>query len=259
MSNTPAILNRPDGHHLAYHSYQGASDKPTTVIFLGGFASDMGGTKAIALDEWARAQSRSFVRFDYFGHGQSTGKFEEGTISRWADDALAIIDEVAKGDLLLIGSSMGGWVSLLSSLKRADRIKGLCLIAPAPDFTEKLMWKGFSEEIRNTIMTEGVYRQPTLYDEDPYTITRALIEDGRNNLLLDDPLGYDGPVRILQGMKDADVPWKHALKLVNALTSTDVRLNLIKEGDHRLSTEPDLALLLNTVETLLDQIEGKSA
>ena len=250
---TPAcILNRPDGEQIAYHAYTGSGDSGVTVVFLGGFMSDMGGTKAVALQEWAQARGQAFVRFDYYGHGESSGAFAKGTISRWADDAIAVIDEVTEGPLVLVGSSMGGWVSLLAARARPGRIAGFVGIAPAPDFTEKLMWAGFPEKIRTRIMTEGRYEKPSDYDDGPYIISKALIEDGRDNQLLDAPIALSCPVRILQGMQDPDVPWQHAFKLIDAIESDDLEFTLIKAGDHRLSEPADLARLTRTIEALIE-------
>ncbi len=229
---------------------------PVGLTWLGGFKSDMTGTKATALSNWARGARRHLLRFDYYAHGASSGDFRKATVGRWLDDALAAIDTLAAGPQILIGSSMGGWMALLAALARPARIKGLVLIAPAPDFTQELMWAGFSDEIKATLVREGVYRAPSDYDEAPYEITMRLIEEGRNHLLLDKPIAFDKPVRILQGMKDPDVPWQHAMRLVDALTSTDVTIQLSKEGDHRLSGAADIARLQQTIETLLTEIES---
>ncbi|MEN8722052.1 MAG: alpha/beta hydrolase [Alphaproteobacteria bacterium] len=270
MSVAPNYLTRPDGSKLAYHRTSqnstpddsavhhrtGAdSRKPTGVVFLGGFMSDMGGTKAIALQDWAQKAGRDFLRFDYFGHGQSDGPFTDGCISRWADDAIAMIDEMTDGPQLLVGSSMGGWVMTLAALARPERMAGLVGIAPAPDFTEKLMWPNFSDEIKKQILEDGKYEQPSEYDPEPYTITKKLIEDGRENLLLDAPIPLHMPIRVLQGQEDPDVPWTHALKYVEMLESKDVEITLVKHGDHRLSEPGNLALLIRTVEALLAEIE----
>lgn len=259
MSSTPQFLTRPDGSKLAYHRTKVDASKsagPTGVVFLGGFMSDMGGTKAIALQEWAQSAGRHFLRFDYFGHGESDGPFTDGCISRWADDAIAMIDEQTEGPQLLVGSSMGGWVMTLAALARQERIAGLVGIAPAPDFTQKLMWPSFSDEIKSMIMEEGKYEQPSEYDPEPYTITKKLIEDGANNLLLDAPIPLHQPIRVLQGQADPDVPWEHALKYVERLESKDVEITLVKHGDHRLSEPHNLDLLIRTVKNLLRQIEG---
>jgi len=250
-------LARPDSETLAYMIDGCAKPAgPTELVWLGGFKSDMTGTKAEALSHWARGADRNFLRFDYFAHGASSGDFKQGTIGRWLDDALTAIDTLSKGPLVLVGSSMGGWITLLAALARPERVKALVLIAPAPDFTQELMWAGFSDEIRETLKREGIYREPSEYDDEPYEITMKLIEEGRNHLLLGAPINFKGPVRILQGMQDPDVPWQHAMRLVEALASEDVTINLSKTGDHRLSTAADIARLTATVEDVLAVVEG---
>lgn len=249
-------LARPDGESLAYQLEIPAEPAgPTGLVWLGGFKSDMTGTKAQALAGWAEANGRALLRFDYFAHGASSGDFAEATVGRWLDDALAAFDELTEGPQVLVGSSMGGWIALLTALARPERVKALVLIAPAPDFTEELMWKDFSDEVREILLAEGVYRRPSEYDEEPYEITMRLIEEGRDHLLLGGPIALALPVRILQGMADADVPWTHAMRLVEALVSDDVTIHLSKAGDHRLSTPGDIARLTQTVAALLDQIE----
>ncbi len=225
------------------------------LFWLGGFASDMKGTKAEALDAWAAAHGRACVRFDYSGHGESGGAFVDGTISRWLEESLAVFDRCCDGPQIVIGSSMGGWIALL--LARAlqqraagrGRLAGMILIAPAPDFTEALMWTAFSPEIRDEIMTKGVWLRPSDYGA-PQPITRALIEDGRRNLVLTGSINTGCPVRILQGAKDPDVPWQHAFELTHRLPSEDVVLTMIQDGDHRLSRPQDIARLLATVSEL---------
>lgn len=246
------FLERPDGTKLAYSYRKGQHKDAPTIVFLCGFMSDMGGTKAAALDAWAARRGLSFLRFDYFGHGASSGPFEDGTISRWKADALAMLDEVVPdGPLLLVGSSMGGWIMLLAARERAQRLHALVGIAPAPDFTEKLMWARFTPEEQRTIMEEGQLIQPSDYDE-PYTITRALIEDGRQNLLLDSTIEVHCPVRILQGQQDEDVPWEHALKTAAAIASDDVVTMLVKGADHRMSEPADIARLEAVLDELLE-------
>jgi pimeloyl-ACP methyl ester carboxylesterase len=219
------------------------------VVFLPGFRSDMRGTKAMALREACAAAGRAFLRFDYSGHGESEGRFEDGTIGAWARDAIAVLDSLAEGPQVLVGSSMGGWIALLLARARPQRLAGMVLLAPAPDFTEKLMWPSFSAAQRETILEQGVLHLPSQYGE-PTPVTRALIEDGRHHNLLDAPIALDCPVRIIQGMADPDVPWQHALRLAETITGGDVHLHLVKDGDHRLSRPQDLALLVETVEKL---------
>jgi pimeloyl-ACP methyl ester carboxylesterase len=246
-----AQLKRDGGENIAYEQRAG---KAPGIVWLGGFKSDMTGTKATALDAMAARQGRAFLRFDYFGHGQSSGDFRNGTITRWRDDALAVFDALTQGPQILVGSSMGGWISLLLARARPERIAGMLLIAPAPDFTETLMWPGLPEDAKRQIMEQGEWSRPSEYDHESYPITRALIEDGRNNLILQDRLKFSFPVRILQGMQDPDVPWNHALKLIDAIDG-DVRLTLIKNGDHRLSTPRDLTLIEETLAGLIAEIE----
>jgi pimeloyl-ACP methyl ester carboxylesterase len=226
------------------------------VFWLGGFNSDMKGTKAQALDEWAATQRRACVRFDYSGHGESSGSFADGTIGQWHEESLKVFDAFCEGPQVVVGSSMGGWMALLLARALAKRpasrakLAGLVLIAPAPDFTEELMWKGFSQEIRDEIMTKGVWHRPSEYSEQAYPITRALIEEGRNHLLLGGTIDVGCPVRILQGAQDPDVPWRHAFALTHCLPSDDVVLTLVQDGDHRLSRPQDIARMLSAVGEL---------
>jgi pimeloyl-ACP methyl ester carboxylesterase len=223
------------------------------VVWLGGFRSDMQSTKAQALDDWAAARGRAFLRFDYSGHGESEGRFEDGTISRWAEESVAVIRSFAAQTPILVGSSMGGWIALLAARALAReappvRPSALVLIAPAVDFTQALMWEALPPEIRETIERDGVWMRPSAYAREPYPITRALIEDGRRNLLLDGPIRTHCPVHILQGMQDPDVPWRHAMCLVEHLPGDEVIVTLIKDGDHRLSRPQDLDRLVAAVE-----------
>jgi pimeloyl-ACP methyl ester carboxylesterase len=223
------------------------------LLWLGGFNSDMKGTKAVALDEWAAEHGRAFVRFDYSGHGESGGKLVDGTIGRWLEDTLAVFERFCAGPQIVVGSSMGGWMALLLArelIKRSRNasLAGLVLIAPAPDFTEELMWKNFSPAIRKEIETSGVWLRPSPYgDGSPYPITRALIEEGRNHLLLGGSIDVGCPVRILQGGQDPDVPWRHAFALAHRLPADDVVLTMIQDGDHRLSRPQDIARIISAV------------
>ena len=222
------------------------------LFWLGGFKSDMRGTKALALDAWAAEHKRACIRFDYSGHGESGGDFVEGTIGRWLEESVAVFEQFCVGPQVVIGSSMGGWMALLLARELAKRpaprasLKGLVLIAPAPDFTEELMWKGFSPEIRHQIETTGVWLRPSEYG-DPYPITRNLIEEGRKHLLLGGTIEVGCPVHILQGAQDPDVPWKHAFALAHRLPAEDVVLTIIQDGDHRLSRPQDIARILAAV------------
>jgi pimeloyl-ACP methyl ester carboxylesterase len=254
----PSFLPRPDGQRLAYRRTAGDPAR-AGAIWLGGFRSDMEGEKAAALHAWAEASGRAYVRFDYFGHGASSGAFEDGTVSRWRDDALAVIDQLTDGPQILIGSSMGGFIALLAALARPERVAGLLLVAPAPDFTERLMWAQFPEEVRQTIMRDGVHHIPNSYGFPPTPITRGLIEDGRRWLLYgDQPLPICVPVKILHGLKDPDVPWRHGLELVTRLEqSPDVEFIRIEDGDHRLSRPADLKRLAQTADALAAQVDPR--
>jgi len=229
------------------------------LFWLGGFKSDMQGTKAQALDDWARRHGRALTRFDYSGHGESGGRFAEGTIGCWLEESLAVFETCCEGPQVVIGSSMGGWMALLMGRELARRAKpaaaggaratiaALVLIAPAVDFTEALMWQRFSPEIQRQIETEGSWQRPSAYGEAPYPITRALIEEGRQHLLLGGMIETGCPVRILQGVQDPDVPWQHAVDLTARLAQDDVVLTLVKDGDHRLSRLEDIERLLAAV------------
>lgn len=241
-------LQRDDGNYLAYARTPG---KSPTVVFLGGFRSDMTGTKAVALEAWAEKRGQAFLRFDYLGHGQSSGRFEDGTIGRWKDDSLAAIDALTEGKLVLVGSSMGGWLSLLTAQARPERLAGLVLIAAAPDFTERMLLGGLSAEDRAALQRDGRLERPSQYSPEPSVFTWKLIEEGRNHLLLDKPLKLPCPVRLLHGQSDPDVPWEYSLQIARHLEAPDVISTFVKGGDHRLSTPADIARLIATVEELL--------
>jgi pimeloyl-ACP methyl ester carboxylesterase len=239
----------PSARRIAVRLRDGA---PPALLWLGGFKSDMAGTKAVALDRWASEQGRACIRFDYSGHGESGGDFAQGTIGRWLEESVAVFEHFATGPTVLIGSSMGGWLALLlarelKKRKTAGSVAGMVLIAPAADFTEELMWKRFSPETRKQIETEGQWLRPSQYSEAPYLITRGLIEDGRKHLLLGGLIETGCPVRILQGVQDPDVPWQHAIELSSRLARDDVVLTLVKDGDHRLSRPEDIERLLAAV------------
>ena len=244
----PAILTRPDGATIAYHRLLGG---PPGIVFLGGFRSDMTGTKALFLEDYCRRRGRTYVRFDYFGHGASSGDFAQGTIGRWREDAIAVIDSLTEGPQILVGSSMGGWIMLLAALARPKRIAALIGIAGAPDFTEELLWPRLTPAQREEIIERGTVVLSSDYDPAGYLYTRALIEDGRRHLLLRAPISLDLPVRLLHGLADTSVPWQLSLRLAERLASRDVAVTLVKDGDHRLSTEPDLARLGQTLDALI--------
>lgn len=232
-----------------------AADAPG-LVWLGGFKSDQTSSKAVALDAWAAERGRAMLRFDYSGHGASEGRFEDGTIGLWLDDALAVVRAASAGPQILVGSSMGAWIALLAvralvAAGEAERVAGLVLIAPAVDFTEDLMWARFGPDIRREITDAGRWLRPSPYGPEPYPVTRALIEDGRRHLLLGDTVRSHGPVHILQGMRDEDVPWEHAMRLVERLAGDPVSITLVKDGDHRLSRDADVARLLAAVEHLV--------
>jgi pimeloyl-ACP methyl ester carboxylesterase len=237
-------LVRDDGETLAWKHVEGHG---ATVLWLGGFRSDMGGSKAQALADWAVAKGRSYLRFDYFGHGDSSGAFVDGAIGRWRADALAAIDDLTTGPLVLVGSSMGGWIACLAALARPERIKALVLIAPAADFTDKLIEPELDDDARAAIDRDGVWVRPSDYgDGDP--ITRQLLQEGRAWSILPGPVEIAAPLRVLQGMADLDVPWRHAFNLALSWAGEDVVFSLIRDGDHRLSRPQDLHRLIAAVE-----------
>jgi pimeloyl-ACP methyl ester carboxylesterase len=242
-------LDRGDGVELAWLREAG---RGPTVVFLPGFRSDMTGEKATALTAFCAERGQAMLRFDYSGHGSSGGRFEHGTIGQWTEDALVLIDRLTAGPLVLVGSSMGGWIALLLALARRDRVAALIGVAAAPDFTERLMWQAMTAEQRLRLVRDGVFLRPSQYGE-PYPITRTLIEEARGRLLLHQPIAIDCPVRLLHGQGDVDVPWRTSLSIASRLTSRDVQVLLVKDGDHRLSRPQDLALLRRTLVPLLGQ------
>lgn len=245
----PDHLTTPQGRRIAYHRTEG---KGPGVVFLGGFKSDMTGTKAVYLQDWAEAQGRAFLRFDYSGHGVSSGDFLDGAIGDWFEDALAVLTHLTEGPQILVGSSMGGWIALQLARAVPERVAGLVGIAAAPDFTEDSMWQGFTDAQRQDLMDKGRVELPSDYSPDPYVITRRLIEDGRTRLVLRDPLPLPFPVRLLQGTADTDVPPAVALRLLDHATGPDIRLTLVKGADHRFSTPDCLAMIAAAV----DQVSG---
>lgn len=246
---THAFLDRADRPRIVYHHRRAAADRidSPTLVFLPGYASDMTGTKALALDGWAAQQGLAMLRFDYAGCGASSGVFEEQALADWRDDALALIDTLICGPVLLIGSSMGGWLALLVALARPARVAGIIGIAAAPDFT---MW-GFSQDEKMTILAEGRLDKPSAYGPEPMVTTRRFWQSGEGHRVLIGEIAIDCPVRLIQGQQDADVPWQYALETQKQLRSQDVELILIKQGDHRLSRDSDIALLIQTVGNLV--------
>lgn len=246
-------LTREDGIELAYERMDGHGP---TIVFLHGFGSTMAGEKSEALAAWCAARGRAMLRFDASGHGGSGGRFEDGSIGRWRDDALAVIDRQSEGELLLVGSSMGGWLALLVALARPRRVIGLVGVAAAPDFTEDLMWAAATPPEQQALLSAGHVEVPSAYGP-PLRITRLLIEDGRRHLMLRDAIDLAVPVRLLHGQRDPDVPWETALRIAERLRGEDVRVMLIKDGDHRLSRPADLDLLCGTVASLLGEDGGQ--
>lgn len=241
-----SFLTRPDGLRLAYNLREGTGP---TVVFLPGYASDMAGTKALALDAWAEASGRAMLRFDYAGCGESEGDFESGTLASWRDDVLLLIDSLTSGPLVLVGSSMGGWIALLAALARPERVQALVGIAAAPDFTD---W-GFAQEEKLQLLQEGRMERPSDYGA-PMVTTRAFWQSGEAHRLLQGPIAIDCPVRLLHGQRDPDVPWHHSTHLAGLLRSADVRTILVKDGDHRLSRPEDLRLLAATVSEFVEAL-----
>ncbi|WP_296762376.1 alpha/beta hydrolase [Sediminimonas sp.] len=249
----PQYLQTPAGRRIAHHRLAGTGPG---VVFLGGFKSDMEGTKALYLQDWAQRNGRAFLRFDYSGHGQSSGAFEDGCIGDWAADAIAAIDALTEGPQILVGSSMGGWIAALVARAMPARVAGMVGIAAAPDFTEDGMWAEFDADQRAAITAQGRLEQPSEYDDAPYVITRRLIEDGRENLVLRAPLGLPFPVRLLQGTADADVPRDVALRLLDHADSPDIHLTLVKGADHRFSTPDCLALVERAIVAVTEKAAG---
>lgn len=257
MDKTPSFLTINEEMKLAYHKNysDNYSDKPT-VIFLGGLMSDMKGTKACFLEEFCAKHHYNFIRFDYLGHGESSGAFTDGTISIWKDNALTIIDQITEGDILLVGSSLGGWVGTLATIERPERIKAFIGIAAAPDFTKGLMWDQFSDDIKHQLHTAGVYEMPSEYDDGcAYPITLKLIEDGNQNLVLGpEELPITCPVRLIHGMVDSDVPFDLSIRLAQKIASTNTTVTLVKDGDHRMSHESTLNLIGTQIKELMNHL-----
>ncbi|MBC6436618.1 MAG: alpha/beta hydrolase [Rhodobacteraceae bacterium] len=248
---TDSMFKTAEGRRLAYNRIAGAEPG---VVFLGGFKSDKEGSKALHLEAWARAQGRAFLRFDYSGHGRSSGAFTDGSVGDWTADAAAVVLGLTKGPQVLVGSSMGGWIALLLARHHPESVAGLVTIAAAPDFTEDDMWAGFSRAERESLMTQGWITQPSEYGE-PYIITRHLIEDGRKNLVLRSPLRVDAPVRMLQGTADADVKRSVALRLLDHLDGPDIHLEFVQGADHRFSDPRCLAVISRALGEVLAHTE----
>jgi len=245
---SPQTLARNEGATIAYHRLAGATPG---IVFIGGFHSDMNGNKALYLEDYCRRRGQAFVRFDHFGHGASSGDASMGTIGRWTEDAIAVLDSLTQGRQILVGSSMGGWIMLLSSLAKPARIHALVGIAAAPDFTEDLLWPRLDAAQRQELQESGAVTLPSEYDPAGYTYRLSLFEDGKRHFVMRDVIALECPVRLLHGLKDKSVPWQTSLSLAERLVSRDVSVTLVKDGDHRLSREPDLGLLGRTLDELL--------
>lgn len=249
----PNILKKKDGQYLAYHKLEG---KTPGIVFLSGFRADMMGSKAVFFEEFCRERGLAYVRFDYSGHGVSSGKFEEGSISQWAEDALAILDNLTMDQQILVGSSMGGWIMTLVAMQRKARIAGLMGIASAPDFVESMIQERLTPEQRKDLETKGVcYLTSEGYD--PYPLTQKMIEDGKRSTVLNAPIDLQCPMRFVHGMNDMDVPWKWSEKLMNNCLTTHATLTLVKGGQHSLSKDYELEVLANHLDGLLAQVDGK--
>jgi pimeloyl-ACP methyl ester carboxylesterase len=244
----PETLARPGGATIAYRRLAG---RAPGIVFLAGFRSEMTGTKALYLEDYCRRSDRAYLRFDYFGHGASSGDAAEGTVGRWAEDATAVLDSLTEGPQILVGSSMGGWIMLLVSLARPERVHSLVGVAAAPDFTEDLLRPLFDTAQPGVLTAAGSIILPSEYDPAGYTFGRALIEDGRKHLVLRGRIAIDCPVRLLHGLRDTSVPWRTSLRLARRLKSRDVEITLVKDGDHRLSTAADLARLATALNELM--------
>ena len=242
------FLALPDGSAIAYHHSPGSTPG---IVFCAGFNSNMQGVKALALEQWCRQQGRQYTRFDYFGHGQSSGCVEQGCIGRWRDDTLAVLDELTSGPQIVVGSSMGGWLMLLVAQERPERVLGLVGLAAAPDFTQRLR-SSLTAEQRRQLESIGHADLANCYDDgEPFRIGRLLLEEGDAHLLLDSEISFEGPVRLIQGQRDEDVPWQLALGLAEKISGFDVEVQLVKNGDHRLSEAADLERLRVTLGQML--------
>jgi pimeloyl-ACP methyl ester carboxylesterase len=251
MPAAPQYLELDSGQRLAYHASAG---KTPGVLFLGGFMSNMNGTKAGALETWCQNQGHAFTRFDYQGHGQSSGRFEDGTIGGWLDDADAVLETITQGPQVVVGSSMGGWISLLLALRHPHRIQALITLACAIDFTERLLRPALKESQLLTLSQQGVIELPSHYDMEPCRIRQELLDDGARHQLLEQEIPLEIPVHLIHGMADTDVPWRTSLETLQQLRSVNINLTLIKKGDHRLSTPADLAIITQAISSMFSQI-----
>ena len=256
MENTlpiPSILTRDNGTSIAYHYTSG---KSPGIMFFSGFKSDMTGVKALNLEEYCRLRGNAFLRFDYQGHGQSSGDFDDGTIGKWASDAIDALDQLTFGPQVLVGSSMGSWIMMLAALARPERVAGLIGLASAPDFTEDLILSKLSNSEKFELETNGFINILNKHgDEEPYRITKKFLKESSDQLLLRAPVNLNCPIRLIHGINDEDVPWSTSIRIMETVTSSDIETTLVKASDHRLSGEDDIARLLRTLDLLLDQLE----
>jgi pimeloyl-ACP methyl ester carboxylesterase len=256
MPADPQYLELDSGQRLAYHA---SSGKNPGVLFLGGFMSNMNGSKAEALEAWCQNQGYTFTRFDYQGHGQSSGRFEDGTIGGWLDDAGAVLETITQGPQVVVGSSMGGWISLLLALRHPHRIQALITLACATDFTERLLRPALKESQLLTLSQQGVIELPSHYDAEPYRIRQELLDDGARHQLLGQEIPLEIPVHLIHGMADTDVPWRTSLETLQQLRSVNINLTLIKKGDHRLSTPADLAIITQAITSMISRIRDSQS
>ena len=254
MQPKPLTLTRDKGATIAYHAVAGMSP---TIIYCGGYHSEMTGSKATRLAKWCNDTGRAFIRFDYQGHGASSGEFKDGTIGLWRDDALSVLDRMAAGPVVLVGSSMGAWIALLLTLARPAQVAGLLLAAPAVDFTVELMWNKFDAEIRRELRENGVWHGPSEDADEAYPITMKLIEESRSHLLLGAPIPFAGPVHILHGLADDIVPLEHVMRTADAITTEMLTMTLVRGGGHRLSTDDDLARLTSGLADTISRATGE--
>ncbi|MDX1974961.1 MAG: alpha/beta hydrolase [Rickettsiales bacterium] len=248
--STASVLSLPDNRRIAYCV---TGEQLPAVIFFTGFKSDMSGSKAMALQQFCETRGQRFIRFDYTGHGESSGQFIEGTIGSWAQDAADVLEQLGSAQNILVGSSMGAWIAMLLAQQNPQRVAGFVGIASAPDFTEELIWQRLNDTQKAELLEKGVFYAPSCYGEEPYPITQRLIEEARAHLLLNRSIAIEAPVRLIHGTQDEDVPWQHSVRLMEQLSSRDVRLQLIKDGNHRLSEPAHLQTLCSTLEDLLDR------
>lgn len=256
MSQPPKSISCPNGEWISYHHSHGSSPG---VVFFGGFKADMTGIKAATLHEWCHERGIQFTRFDYSGHGQSSGKFVDGTIGQWLADSLLVLDQVTDGPQILVGSSMGAWLTLLAAIRRPRRVAAVLEIASAADFTENLIWNNLDTTQQQHLLENGQIEQPSSYQQDPYPITMTLISEARDHLILNSAIEVNCPVRLIHGQNDVDVPWQTSIEISEKVTSNDVCVHLIKDAEHRLSRESDIQFILDRLQDLIDLVKQSSS